>query len=149
MLVISGLKFCCKYGTLTEPSRGDFAPSAFSVAFHWMNLAFGLGLAPSASTGCHSDQVLSGTLVFPLLVNTSIRRLSSDLHESLPHDETASVSLTVDSYVPDIASASPTRKSFPIFADVAYSRFPTAINRVVCSSVDSRSHVVYFGPSSV
>src|SRR3989442_11719733 len=112
-----------------------------------MNLAFGLELPPPESTRCQSDQVLSGVPVFPLLVDTSMRLLSSVFQESLPQDDTASVSFTVDSYVPNVASASPMRKSFPIFDDAAYNRFPTANRRVVCSSVDSSSNVVFFGPS--
>ena|SRR5437762_13289172 len=113
-----------------------------------MNLAFGLAFAPVESTGSQSDQVLSGTLVLPVLVEISIRFFSSDLQVSLPHDETASVSFTVDSYVPEVASASPIRKSFPMLAEAAYSRFPAWINRVVCSSVDSSSNVVFLGPST-
>src|SRR5437879_8822122 len=101
-----------------------------------------------ASTGCHSYHVLSGTLVLPVLVEISILFLSSDLHVSLPHEETASVSLTVDSYVPDVADVSPMRKSFPMLDEAAYSRFPAWIRRVVCSSVDSRSNVVFLGPST-
>src|SRR5438093_1617646 len=100
------------------------------------------------STGCHSDHVLSGTLVLPVLVETSIRFLSSDLHVSLPHEETASVSLTLDSYVPDVADVSLIPKSFPMLAEAAYSRLPAWISRVVCSSVDSRSNVVFLGPST-
>src|SRR5213593_1402782 len=113
-----------------------------------MNLAFGLTVPPVESTACQSDHVLSGTLVLPVLVYISTRFFSSDLQLSLPHAETASVSFTVDSYVPEVASASPTRKSFPILAEAAYSRFPAWINRVVCSSVDSNSKVVFLGPST-
>src|SRR5438105_4468116 len=112
-----------------------------------MNLAFGLVLAPPEFKGCQSDQVLSGTLVFPALVDISTRPVLSDFQESLPQEETASVSLTTDSYVPEDARVSPMRNSFPMFADAAYSRFPTWINRVVCSSLDSRSNVVFLGSS--
>src|SRR5438132_12411887 len=101
-----------------------------------------------ASNGCHSDHVLSVTLVLPVLVETSTRFLSSDLHVSLPHEETASVSLTVDSYVPDVADVSPMRKSFPMLDEAAYSWFPAWIRRVVCSSVDSRSNVVFLEPAT-
>src|SRR5215831_15443984 len=110
-----------------------------------MNLAFGLVVAPAASTFCQSDHVLSGVLVFPVLVEISIASPSPDLHESLPHDEIESVSFTFDSYVPEVDNASPMRKSFPMFAEVAYKRFPVSSNRVVCSSVDSTKSVTFLG----
>src|SRR5436189_1427077 len=114
-----------------------------------MNRAFGLAIPPAVSTACQSDQVLSGAPVFPVRVENSIALPVPDFHDGLPHEETESVSFTFDSYVPDVANESPIRNNFPIFADVAYSRSPTASNRVVCSSVDSSRSVVFlFEPSS-
>src|SRR5262245_36422019 len=147
-LVISGRKFCWRYGTFTDPSRGERVRSAVRTARHWMNLAFGLGVAPAPSTFCQSDHVLSGVLVFPVLVEISIPSPSPDLHEILPQEEMESVSLTFDSYVPEVDKVSPTRKSFPMFAVAAYRRFPVASSRVVCSSLDSTSNVTFLGPSS-
>src|SRR5215831_14932495 len=112
-----------------------------------MNLAFGLAVAPEGSTFCQSDQVLSGVLVFPVLVEISTLP-ALDFQESLPKEEMESVSLTVDSYVPEVASASPIRNNFPIFAEVAYRRLPACSNRVVCSSVDSMTRVMLRGPST-
>src|SRR6476619_4079871 len=111
-----------------------------------MNRAFGLATLPLPSSGCQSDHVLSGVPVLPVREDTSTLSPGAAFHEILPHVETESVSLTFDSYVPDVASVSPMRKSFPIFDDVAYKRFPTSSNRVVCSSVDSRSSVVFLTP---
>src|SRR5262245_8285197 len=119
MLDTSGRKFCCRNGTLTAPSRGDRAPSDFSRALHWTNRAFGLAMAPLASTRCQSDQVLSGVPVLPVRVDISMTSPAAAFHDALPHDEIESVSFTFDSYVPDVATASPIRNSFPMFAEVA------------------------------
>src|SRR5215471_14998748 len=97
MLLTSGRKFCCRYGTLTELKFGLRDPSDFKAAFHWINLAFGLAVAPLESTVCQSDQVLSGVLIFPVRVTISIWPPSRDFHESLPHVEMESVSFTIDS----------------------------------------------------
>src|ERR1051326_7515751 len=113
-----------------------------------MNRALGLAIAPLASTAFQSDHVLSGVPVLPVLVDTSIDSPSSAFQVTLPHEETESVSLTDDSYVPDVAKPSPIRNSLPIFEDAAYRRSPTSRRRVVCSSVDSSIKVVFLGPSS-
>src|SRR5262245_11955790 len=68
-VVISGRKFCCMYGTVTEFSEGDLPESARNTARHWIKRALGLFVAPSPSTRLQSDQVLSGEPVFPLRVN--------------------------------------------------------------------------------
>src|SRR6185369_2108410 len=113
-----------------------------------MNRALGLAMPLVLSTGCQSDQVLSGVPVFPVRDEISTISPAPAFHDTFPHVEIESVSLTFDSYVPDVAKVSPIRKSFPMLEEVAYRRLPTSSNRVVCSSVDSRSSVVFFTPSS-
>ena len=84
-----------------------------------MNRALGLDGVPIVSTVAHSDHVLSGELVLPLRVKTSISSRFCAFQESFPYVEMASVSLTMDSYVPEVASASLMLKSFPMLAVAA------------------------------
>src|ERR1700720_4523512 len=102
-----------------EFSLGAAPLSDVRTDFHWMNRALGLVELPPAATDDQSDQVLSGELVFPLRVNTCSSSGCSAFQESLPQVEMASVSRTIDSYVPDVAKASPRLNSFPILAVAA------------------------------